>query len=147
MNVRTHHALRFHTLAAVAVTVLAFTSLSAAARAGDVIPKDQAQANYQKERADCLAGRTGQIRSACLKEASAALQEARRGGLTTPSPEQMASNAEQRCQAQPEEERIECRRMAMGEGSMQGSVAQGGLSRELATMQRDPPAAGPTPRK
>ena len=55
---------------------------AAAARCLRQGPRRDAQARYQQERAACLAGQTGQDRATCLKEAGAALAEARRGKLS-----------------------------------------------------------------
>jgi len=101
-----------------------------------------AEANYQREKADCMNGRTAEDRSTCLKEAGAALAEARRGGLTTPTRSQRMANAIQRCQAQPAESRADCERVARGEGSVDGTVAEGGDFKELRTIQTEPTGAG-----
>ncbi|WP_083748819.1 hypothetical protein [Pelomonas sp. KK5] len=91
--------------------------------------------NYKQERANCLSGNTSQDRATCLREAGAALQEARRNGLTTPTPEQRAQNAVQRCQAQPKEDREDCQRLAMGAGSREGSVSEGATVSQLTTIK------------
>ncbi len=98
------------------------------------------ESNYQKERATCLSGASQESRATCLREAGAALVEARRGGLTTPTPKQMAFNAELRCQAQAPEDRDACKRMIRGQGSQEGSVAQGAVVRELSTIEVMPAA-------
>ncbi len=103
-----------------------------------------AESNYRKERADCLNGRTSQDRQTCLREAAASLQEARRGGLTSPSSQTLAENALARCQRQPVAERADCERLVRGEGTQSGTVAQGAIVREVATVQIEPPAAGNT---
>jgi hypothetical protein len=89
-----------------------------------------ARAQYQRERAACLSGQTGEDRATCLREAGAALVEARRGGLTDPSPSQARSDALDRCNAfRTPQDRRECvARMRSGEVS--GSVEGGGILRE-----------------
>ena len=47
--------------------------------AGGNLP--EAQARYQQDRAACISGQSQQDRATCLKEAGAALQEAKRGRL------------------------------------------------------------------
>lgn len=101
---------------------------------------------YQQYRADCLAGRTHQDRATCLREAGAALQEARRGGLESGSSSTWQQNALQRCQRQPAEERAACERLARGEGTTSGSVEGGGVIKEVVTRTVGPtPAPAPTP--
>ncbi len=93
-----------------------------------------AEAAYQRERAACLAGQTSQDRTTCLKEAGAALAEARRGTLDRgQSNAERAQNKLQRCQLQPPNQRTDCERLARGEGSTQGSVEGGGVIKELVT--------------
>jgi hypothetical protein len=108
---------------------------------------DTAEAKYRQERANCVNGQTSQDKRTCLREAGAALQEARRGGLSSASPAVLAQNAVARCQNQPREDRADCMRLARGEGMKDGTVGQGAIIREIATLQTDPPAAGAsTPR-
>ena len=89
-----------------------------------------ARAQYQRDRAACLAGQTTEDRATCLREAGAAYAEARRGGLTDPSPAQARRDALDRCNAfQTDQDRRECvARMRSGEVS--GSVEGGGILRE-----------------
>jgi hypothetical protein len=101
---------------------------------------NSSEALYRKERADCLQGRTSQDRQTCLKEAGAALAESRHGGLAGADPAQLAANAALRCQAVPAEDRAACQAMARGEGQVDGTVAQGGVVKQITTVE--PTAAG-----
>jgi hypothetical protein len=93
-----------------------------------------AQAAYQRERAACVEGRTQQSRHDCLREAGAALAEARRNRLDNgESEQQLAANRQARCNYVAAEDRDECVRMMQGEGTVSGSVEGGGLYRELVT--------------
>jgi hypothetical protein len=93
-----------------------------------------AQALYQKERAFCLSGKSHQDQTTCLKEAGAALAEARRGTLSNGAG-QFEQNQRQRCDAhQDPDERSDCLRRMNGEGTISGSVESGGFYRELRTM-------------
>ena len=104
----------------------------------------KAQALYIKERAACLDGTSQQERSACLKEAGAALAEARRSRLGNGEDARaLRSNAVQRCDAVRTEDRDSCRRMALGEGTVSGSAGAGGVVKELVTIE---PAAPVPPR-
>ena len=103
-------------------------------------PASDAAARYQQERAVCLSGQSPQHRSTCLKEASAALAEARRTGAATPDdPATLRANALRRCQVfTTPEERERCTRMADGAGSSSGSVSGGGVIKELVTREPAP---------
>jgi hypothetical protein len=94
------------------------------------------EAMYRYEREKCLSGRSHQDRATCLREAGAALAEARRGRLDNGvSARQLADNRVARCAAQHEAERADCERMARGEGTVVGSVEGGGVIKELVTRQ------------
>ena len=102
------------------------------ALAADNTASADAQARYQQERAACLSGQSNQDRATCLREAGAALADARRGGLGDSSP-QYVSNASQRCARLPDEERRACEARMQGQGTTSGSAAAGGIYRELVT--------------
>ena len=115
-------------------TALLLGMLSLAALAAAPAGSDSAAERYHRERAACLAGQTSQDRATCLKEAGAALAEARRGTLDSGlDASALAANRLLRCQRQPAAQRLDCERLARGEGSQQGSVAAGGVIRELVT--------------
>lgn len=103
--------------------------LLAAGAAGAATASD-AQKRYQQERKACLSGDSKQERAACLREASAALQEAGRGRLGGEGGGKLGDNAVARCAALPSADREECA-MRMRDGSTSGSAAQGGVLREL----------------
>ena len=105
---------------------------SAAVAAGRV---SQAEATYRSERAACVRGDTGQERATCMKEASAALAEARRGNLNDGKAD-YERNRLQRCEQQPAEDREACVRRMNGEGTVSGSVQGGGIYRELVVPVR-----------
>ena len=88
-------------------------SASAGTRTGAM---SEAQARYQQDRAACMTGQSNQDRATCLKEAGAALAEARRGNLND-------------AQGQ-----TDCLARMRGEGTTEGSVAGGGILREKVTI-------------
>ena len=92
--------------------------------------RGNAQKLYQRDRAACLDGRTNQDRDACLREAGAAFQEAKRGRLGDNDAE-FERNRLLRCDQQPAEDRPACIRRMNGEGFTSGSVEGGGIYREL----------------
>jgi hypothetical protein len=132
------------------VAVAAFTVLGASAgesRASGSANAD-AQARYQQERAACMNGQSGQDRATCLKEAGAALAEARRGNLTS-GQGQRRENRMDRCNALTGDEKSDCVARMRGEGTTEGSVKGGGILREKVTIVPGPaPAVQPaTPAK
>ena len=103
---------------------------TAAAAGGN--PSD-AQTRFQQDRAACMNGESHQDRATCLREAGAALQEARRGRLTEADARQYEQNRMVRCDRQPPEDREDCVRRMRGEGTTSGSVEGGGIYRELVS--------------
>jgi hypothetical protein len=123
--------------------VLLLAPVLAAERPAASTESAKAEALYVKERAACLDGTSQQERAACLKEAGAALAEAKRSRLGNGEDARaLRSNAVQRCDAVRAEDRDSCRRMALGEGTVSGTAAAGGVVKELVTVE--PAAAVPT---
>jgi hypothetical protein len=110
--------------------VLAAFMAASAATAGPGL--SDAQAQYQRDRAACLSGQTNQDRATCLREAGAALVEARRNGLSTTSDSQFVQNRMDRCVPLPPADQEDCVRRMNGEGIVRGSVEEGGIYRELS---------------
>lgn len=108
----------------------AMLSVSPSLAAGKANPSGSVD-NYQQQRADCLAGRTAEDQSTCLREAGAARQAAQKGDLSNGSDYQR--NTLQRCQPLPPDDRADCERRVRGEGNTSGSVGGGGIYRELRT--------------
>ena len=96
-----------------------------------------AKSTYQKERADCEAGRSAEDRATCLREAAAAQEERKRNRLDNNG--SLRQNAVERCNLVPPKDKADC--LARIEGPNQpnqttrisGSVAGGGLIRETTT--------------
>jgi hypothetical protein len=97
--------------------------------------QSEAQATYNSDRAACMRGDSGQDRATCLKEAGAALGEAKRGNLNDNKAE-FERNRLSRCDQQPQADRADCVRRMNGEGTTSGSVQGGGIYRELVTPAR-----------
>jgi hypothetical protein len=95
---------------------------------------NDAQARYQKERAMCESGQSHQDRETCLREAGAALNQAKHGGLGD-GQAQYQQNALDRCNRLPPEYRKSCLARMQGQGIMRGSVAEGGIYRELQEIE------------
>jgi hypothetical protein len=116
-------------------------------------------AQYQRDRAVCLSGQSNQETDACLYDAALAVETAKRGGYET-GPVPYAENARQRCDALKGDDRNDCVARMGGAGTVTGSVAAGGIYRELVTITRGtvvikpdeaktplPAAASPEPKK
>ena len=89
--------------------------------------------NVQQERAACMSGRTQQDQATCLREANNAAAE-KRGGRLDNNGGQFEANARLRCEALTGEDRSACEARVMGYGSTSGSVAGGGVIREVETV-------------
>lgn len=115
-----------YTCAAAAVALLLSTTAFAASELA------QAQERYRQERKACMTGQSNQDRATCLKEAGAALQEAKRGALSAGGSARLQANREARCAKLPATDREECI-ARMREGSTSGTAREGGVLRELVT--------------
>ena len=92
----------------------------------------------------CTDGTSTEDRATCMKEAGAAKAEAQRGQLTN-NGGNYDSNALQRCDALPGDQKEACRLRITGAGTTSGSVAGGGLVREVVTQDPSPGQVAPTP--
>ena len=113
--------------------LLAGVLLAASAVAAAAGSQSDAQARYRSDRAACMNGEASQDRATCLREAGAALREARRGGLAETDSSQYEPNSLVRCDSLPTEDRHDCIRRMHGEGTATGSIDGGGIYRELVT--------------
>lgn len=138
MTTRSAH----HRGALLAAAALLSVSSSWAASPGASI-----DATYRQDRSACMDGRLQQERTSCLREAGAVRDEARRGQTARgETAETRDRNALQRCARLPLENQAICVRMVHGEGSTSGSVAGGGMIRELVTeVPAAPPMERPAP--
>jgi hypothetical protein len=114
------------------VIAFALAAVSPAWSAGNAA-LSEAQRQFQQERAYCLSGQSQQDRATCLKEATNAYGEARRGALNNSGNANFSANAAERCKAQPPADQDACVQRIMGAGSTSGSVKGGGLLRETET--------------
>jgi hypothetical protein len=124
--------------------LLAASLISTGALAVSTSHGQDVQARYLQERAVCLTGHANQDRATCLQEAGAARAEALRGGLASPATSSdLERNARLRCAQLPQPERSDCAARMAGQGSVEGSVAAGGVLRELVTQVPAAPASAP----
>lgn len=114
--------------------LLALLAATAAWPASGSSPREQ-------DRAAC-ASQPGQDQAACLREAAAARQEARRGRLDEGLSADYEKNRVARCSYLPAADQPDCLRRMRGEGHTSGSVAGGGIYRELRTIVPAPEEPG-----
>ena len=96
-----------------------------------------ASGNYQQEVNACMTGKTQQDRDTCLREARNAQADKKRGVLDNAGAS-FEANAAARCDVLKGEEKAACQARMMGYGSTSGSVAGGGLLREVETVVMPP---------
>jgi len=116
-------------------------------------------AQYRRDVQRCNSGQTGQDRTACLREAGAARDEARRGRLDDRQNGRYQQNALERCKRLPASQQQDCLTQMNAPSRTSGSVEGGGVLREtvipvpatpaspapMAPMPAQPPAVAPTP--
>lgn len=113
---------------------LAAALLPATAGAIGRLALKQVQERYRTEQAVCLNGQSNQRVQTCLREAEAVRAQALKGDLDDGAAD-YARNATQRCDRLPPELRRACTARMAGEGTVSGSVAAGGIYRELVTTE------------
>lgn len=147
MNVRPMHPKRLAASLCAAGLLLA----AGAAQAADPIGRAGIQAQYEQDVAACKSGSTGQERTACMREAGAARQEANRQHLSDGTAEQHRQNMLNRCNRLPAASRQDCITQMTSPTQVRGSVQGGGVLRETViqvpagNMPPPPPAPGMAP--
>lgn len=92
-----------------------------------------ASGSYQQEVNACMTGKTQQDQATCLLEARNAQADKKRGVLDNAGA-QFDSNAGTRCDVLNGEDKAACQARVLGYGSTTGSVAGGGVLREVETV-------------
>lgn len=92
-----------------------------------------ATGSFQSEMEACKSGRTQQDQATCMKEARNAQADKKRGVLDNAGA-QFDSNAAARCDVLSGEEKAACQARVLGYGNTTGSVAAGGVLREVETV-------------
>ena len=133
---RALRTLRPHMPSLVAACLMTLSGLSFGQTPSDT--SLDASGDYQKEMQACREGRTGQDRATCMQEARNARQAKRQGALQTPSAQSVDANAMARCEGMAEADMAACRARMMGYGQARGSVAGGGMMRELEVIEMEP---------
>lgn len=92
-----------------------------------------ATGSYQHEVQSCLTGQTQQDRETCLREARNAQADKKRGLLDN-AQTPFDANAAARCDVLAGEDKAACKARVLGFGNTTGSVAGGGVLREVETV-------------
>jgi uncharacterized membrane protein len=92
------------------------------------------EARYQRDAAVCLSRGYQGERNECLSDASTA-RASREPVTIDPDPGRYARNALKRCEALQDPDRGDCVARMQGQGTTSGSVAGGGIYRELVTRE------------
>ena len=122
-----------------ASAVFAVTAMAAQV-AGNQFPDGtplDTSGNYRSELQACKAGKTAEDQATCMKEARNAQADKKRGTLANTGTD-YAANARARCNVLSGEDKAACEARMMGYGSVSGSVAGGGLLREVETVVLPP---------
>ena len=129
----TAHHVRLHT-SLISFGVAALLAMTAAtAQVATGATGIDASGNYQQEVNACMTGTTQQDRDTCLKEARTARADKHRGALDN-SGAQFDANARARCDVLTGDEKAACHARMIGFGNTTGSVAGGGVLREVETV-------------
>ena len=115
---------------------------SPALAAGKPSPAAVSEAQYQRDAAVCLSRDYKGARNECLSDASTA-RAGREPVTIDPDPGRYARNALQRCEALKDADRSDCVARIQGQGTTSGSVAGGGIYRELVTREVGTPPPVP----
>ena len=123
-----------------AVALLAVSAATAQVASGTT--GIDASGNFASEVEACRTGRTQQQQATCLEEARNARAAKQRGVLVNGGDYQ--ANALARCDVLSGEDKAACHARVMGYGNTTGSVAGGGVLREVETVVLPPGASSVT---
>ncbi len=135
MNATQQNRARRSLLSFGAATLLAVTAATAQVATGTT--GIDASGSYQSEVQACMSGKTQQDQATCLTEARNAQADKKRGVLDNAGGN-VSGNAAARCEVLTGEEKAACQARVMGYGNTTGSVAGGGVLREVETVVLPP---------
>jgi hypothetical protein len=119
-------------------SLLAMTAATAQVATGPAVDTGiDASGNYRQELQACLRGQTQQDRDTCLREARNARADKLQGQQGSSSSD-LAANALSRCEPLSGEEKAACQARVLGYGETSGSVAGGGVLRQVETVVLPP---------
>lgn len=132
-----HPPLRFRRAACALCLLASALAVPPALAANKAKPLD-IQARYQRDSALCMSPRYQGDRNECMSEASTTRSMALPPQVD-PDPGRYARNALKRCEPLPDADRRDCVARMQGQGTTSGTVAGGGIYRELVTRETAPP--------
>lgn len=127
------HAVRLIATVTAFVLLTVGTITAASAQIASGTTGIDATGNAQSEAAACISGKTQQDRQTCMTEVRNA-NNAKRAGKVDNSGGRFKQNAMSRCDVFQGEEQIACQARVVGYGDTAGSVAGGGVIRQVETV-------------
>ncbi|WP_427913683.1 hypothetical protein ACPWT1_01545 [Ramlibacter sp. MMS24-I3-19] len=132
-----YHALRSRksllSFGAVSLIAMSAAAAQVAGAPGDTGIDDTG--NYQHEVQACMSGQTQEARDSCLREARNAHADKQKRDLDAgATPKDRQANAMARCEPLSGEDKAACQARVLGYGEKSGSVAGGGVLREVETV-------------
>lgn len=138
--IRLHLRTPFVSFAAVSLIAMSAATAQVASGTPDTLSSPDPTSTYRMQVQACKTGQTQQDRATCLREAQNAHAARQRGALYNGAGEaQYEANAKARCDVfRDAEDKAACEARVMGYGNVSGSVAGGGLLREVETVVLPP---------
>jgi hypothetical protein len=116
-----------------AASLLAITATAQVATGTSADTGIDTSGNYRQEVQACMSGQTQEARDTCLLEARNA-RAARQQGQLDSAGKDLSTNALARCEPLSGQDKAACQARVMGYGESSGSVAGGGVLREVETV-------------
>jgi len=138
--VRSFHALRSRKslISFASASLLAVTAAAAQVATGTAADAGiDSSGNFGREVQACNTGQSQEARDTCLREARNARAEKQQGKLDNAGND-LAANAMARCEPLSGEEKAACQARVLGYGETSGSVAGGGVLRQVETVVMPP---------
>ena len=130
------HALRsrksLYSFAAASLLAMTAATAQVAGTTGDT--GIDASGNYEREVQACMSGQTQEARDTCLREARNARADKQKRDLDAAGGKDLGANAMARCEPLSGEDKAACQARVLGYGEKSGSVAGGGVLREVETV-------------
>lgn len=120
----------------IAGALISFPALSVTPAPTPSAQAAEINTKFEQDKANCLAGKPGAARTACLKEAAKARSSARNAPIHDDAT--YRDNKFDRCRVLSGDDAAACFARMKGEGSTSGSVAGGGVLREKVTIEVGP---------
>lgn len=127
----------------IAGALLSFSALSATPAPTPSAQAAEINAKFEQDKANCLTGKAGAERNACMKAATKARSSARNAPIYDDAT--YRHNRFDRCRVLSGDEARDCFARMKGEGTTSGSAEGGGIYREKVTIEVGPVPTAPAP--